>query len=74
LGQDGDGKEIGEEMSMGCFDKLSTTPIPLPFPPFDRLRASWEGGWARDGCDDFPSQCFIRRCFGFSPLGETGEG
>jgi len=22
------GKEIGEEMSMGCFDKLSTTPIP----------------------------------------------
>jgi hypothetical protein len=48
------------------------------YPPvaFGVLRdlPKWEGGWLVDGCDDFPSQYSFEEGFGFSLLGETGEG
>ena len=43
----------------------------MTYPP---ALPKWEGGWSVDGCDDFPSQCWLKDGLSFSPLGETGEG
>ena len=54
------GKEKGEEMSMG--------PIPPPFP-------NGKGAGRVMGLVIFHSKAtFVSGGFGFSPLGETGEG
>lgn len=34
----------------------------------------WEGGWSVDGNDGLPRAALFEEGFGFSPLGETGEG